>query len=80
MIRVRRVRTPIPLVRLYELEFARGAESTSAERTRLRRGAAVRRLERSVGVGDAWSFVDAADRAWTTGSPEWAVEFDEGGP
>jgi hypothetical protein len=42
---------------------------------RARRGAAVRRLEREVGTGDAWSFLRAADHAWDEGDRSWAVEY-----
>jgi hypothetical protein len=30
-----------------------------------------------LGIGDAWSFVDAADDAWQRGERGWAVEFEE---
>jgi hypothetical protein len=37
----------------------------------------VKRLEREVGIGDAWSFIHAADDAWNREPADWAVEFDE---
>jgi hypothetical protein len=77
MIRVRRIGRALPPFRTYELEFAPDATSPAIERLTARRGAAVKRLERALGVGDAWSFIDAADRAWNEGSTTWAVEFEE---
>jgi hypothetical protein len=49
--------------------------STSGERRVTR--APVRLLYPLVGVGDAWSFRDAADRTWGEGNTGWAVEFEE---
>jgi hypothetical protein len=46
-------------------------------RIRSRRGSAVRHLEDAVGVGDAWSFIEAGDRAFSDGSRSWAVEYEE---
>lgn len=34
-------------------------------------------LEPILGVGDAWSFVNEADRLWSQGERGWAVEFEE---
>jgi hypothetical protein len=34
-------------------------------------------LEPILGVGDAWSFVKAADAAWDRGDQGWAVQFDD---
>jgi hypothetical protein len=34
-------------------------------------------LQPVLGIGDAWSFVDAADDAWQRGERGWAVEFEE---
>jgi len=34
-------------------------------------------LEPLLGVGDAWSFVEEADRQWEAGNRDWAVEFEE---
>lgn len=76
MIRVRRVASPLPLLRFYEIEFAPSLTAPATERlARVRRGAAVRRLEGEVGTGDAWSFLRAADRAWDEGDHTWAVEY-----
>lgn len=77
MIRVRRVESSLPFARKYELELERRGEA--ANRAIVRRGAAVRRLETIVGVGDAWSFLDEADRQWKAGNRGWAVELEEAG-
>jgi hypothetical protein len=69
VIRVRRVSSSLPLVRMYEVEV-------EGHRERQRRGVAVRRLEKVLGIGDAWSFIDAADRSWSEGSRSWAVEYE----
>jgi hypothetical protein len=76
VIRVRRVNSGLPLVCAYELEFAANEIASPTERANLRRGAAVRRLERDVGTGDAWSFITAADRAWDAKRATWAVEYE----
>ena len=68
VIRVRRVESRLPWVRTYEIEL--GATTTA-----VRRGTAVRRLERALGIGDAWAFIHAADRAWDVGDRSWAVEY-----
>jgi hypothetical protein len=57
---------------LYELDLA-------GRFMRVGRGTAVRDLEKLVGVGDAWSFINAADRAFSEGSSSWAVEYNESG-
>ncbi len=76
MIRVRRVEGGLPFARSYEIEFAPLPGAPATERlARARRSAAVRRLEREVGAGDAWSFLRAADRAWDEGDRSWAVEY-----
>jgi hypothetical protein len=77
MIRVRRVDNGLPFVRTYEIEFAASPTDAVHERLRrARRGSAVKRLERDVGTGDAWSFVSAADVAWESGDRSWAVEYE----
>jgi hypothetical protein len=77
MIRIRRVETSLPLSRKYELELSTSEGGPQpAERVIARRGAAVRQLERIIGVGDAWSFINEADRQWAAGNRSWAVEFD----
>jgi hypothetical protein len=69
------------LVRKYELELSGSKEgSHPTRRVMLRRGTAVRQLERIIGVGDAWSFINEADRQWAAGNRSWAVEFDETAP
>lgn len=73
--------TSLPLVRRYELELpGPPGDLRVTERVIARRGAAVRRLEKIVGIGDAWSFINEADRQWSAGNPGWAVEFDETAP
>jgi hypothetical protein len=67
MIRLRRIKTRVPLSRLYELEV-----DGQMRRTR----APVSSLEDRLGVGDAWSVVDAADRRWRQGITE-PVEFPD---
>jgi hypothetical protein len=81
VIKIRRVPTSLPLVRRYDLELPGGpGDLGGAERLTARRGEAVRRLEKIVGVGDAWSFINEADRQWSAGNRSWAVEFDETPP
>jgi hypothetical protein len=77
MIRVKRVGGGnVGFLRTYDLEFEPSAPSAPSElHQSMRRGAAIKRLERDVGTGDAWSFVDAADRAWDAGERDWAVEY-----
>ena len=90
MIRIRRISAGLPVLRKYEIEFAPNSTTEPTEAITLRRGSAVRRLERDLGTGDAWSFVDAADRAWDAGdshgqssinpritpSRTWILNFD----
>jgi hypothetical protein len=80
VIRVRRVRSSLPLARRYELELpCAGKERGPVERLVVRRGTAVRRLEPTLGTADAWSFIDEADRQWASGNRGWAVEFEPHG-
>lgn len=74
MIRVRRVAGAVPLLRLYELQIA--GSIADSRTTTARRGIAVRRLEKEVGTGDAWSFLRVADVAWDRGDRSWAVEYE----
>jgi hypothetical protein len=76
MIRIRRVPPGVPFLRTYELQFAASATERSGESIKLRRGAALRRLERDIGTGDAWSFISAADQAWRAGDQAWAVAYE----
>jgi hypothetical protein len=77
MIRVRRVDGGLPFVRAYEIEFASSRTAPAHEHlTRARRGTAVKRLQRDIGTGDAWSFLSAADLAWDNGDRSWAVEYE----
>lgn len=75
MIRIRRLRSKIPLSRLYEIELAPSGRSEAAERHVTRIPKAL--LEPILGVGDAWSFIQESDRQWVAGNHGWAVEFDE---
>jgi hypothetical protein len=76
VIRIRRVTTGLPFLRTYELQFAASATEQPRESVKLHRGAALRRLERDIGTGDAWSFITAADQAWRAGDQAWAVEYE----
>jgi hypothetical protein len=69
VIRVRRVASRFGFIRSYELEF--DGRSLRASRSR-----AVRHLQSLVGIGDAWSFIVAADRTFDEGSSSWAVEYE----
>lgn len=76
MIRVKRVGGGVSFLRTYDLEFAPAPAAPASEQLNgVRRGAAVKRLERVVGTGDAWSFIEAADHAWDVGERSWAVEY-----
>jgi hypothetical protein len=74
VIRIRRVPAR-PFSRLYEIELAPHGWPETAQRQTTRTPKAV--LERMLGVGDAWSFVQEADRQWAAGNRGWAVEFEE---
>jgi hypothetical protein len=79
MIRIRRVPSKIPFYpfsRLYEVEVAPRGRPEAAQRRVTR--APVAFLEPILGVGDAWSFVDEADRKWAAGNRGWAVEYEGG--
>jgi hypothetical protein len=80
MIRVKRAASRLPLFRRYTVEFAQNADSEPHDRRTLGRSAAVNRLERELGIGDAWSFIHAADDAWNLEPADWAVEFEERHP
>lgn len=68
------------LARRYELELQLKTEPESEWSLRtMGRGDVVRVLEPILGVGDAWSFVNAADEAWRRSEAGWAVEFHERG-
>ena len=74
MIAVRRVPSVIPLLRLYEVHDS-GRTGTTGESSVSCRGSAVRRLEKIVGVGDAWALINAADRALARGEDRWVDLF-----
>lgn len=61
--------------RAYEIETDPVDHSNLCQRRVTR--APVRMLTPLVGVGDAWSLRDAADRAWAEGKTGWAAEFEE---
>ena len=65
----------MPFSRLYEIELAAHGRGQSGGRYVTRTSKAM--LEPILGVGDAWSFVDEADRQWDAGGRGWAVEFEE---
>jgi hypothetical protein len=75
MIRIRRVKSRIPFSRLYELEISPRDVPDATQRYVTRAPNAV--LEPILGVGDAWSFVDEANRRWKIGDDGWAVELEE---
>lgn len=75
MIRIRRIKSKIPFLRLYEIELALHGWPENTKRHVTRSPNSV--LEPILGVGDAWSFVDEADRQWSAGQLGWAVEFEE---
>jgi hypothetical protein len=67
VIRIRRIDSRIPFLRRYEVEVAGDKRVTRSP---------VSVLESTLGVGDAWSFVDEADRRWNAGD-RGSVEFDQ---
>lgn len=74
MIRVRRVRSRLALVRLYEVQIDGRGDRIDA---RLRRREAHRALERVLGVGDAWAFITQADKDRDAAARDaWAVEYN----
>jgi hypothetical protein len=75
MIRIRRLPSKVPFSKLYEIEIAPHGWPETA-RSHLTRGPSSVLLP-LLGVGDAWSFINAADRQWTAGNRGWAVEFEE---
>jgi hypothetical protein len=75
VIRVRRVRGRWPFGRVYEVEYTPKADPTHGWHRVTRSPNSD--LEPILGVGDAWSFVNEADRVWSDGERGWAVEFDE---
>ena len=64
--------------RKYEIELA-PANSSNEIVLHVTR-APVSILEPLLGVGDAWSFVQEADRRWKAGETGWAIEFEEQNP
>ena len=76
MIRIRRVPQRLPIGRLYEVELQPAGEPQPQLKRTTRSPVAL--IEPVLGVGDAWSFIDEADRQWAAGHRGWAVEFEEG--
>ena len=65
----------LPFGRVYEIEYAPLSDASAGWLRTTRSPNAS--LEPLLGVGDAWSFVDEADRQWDQGNRGWAVEFEE---
>jgi hypothetical protein len=65
MMQMRREPFAIPLVREY---VVRGLGLPF----RARRGTVLRRIEKTLGTGDAWTLIRLADDAWARGSEEWS--------
>jgi hypothetical protein len=74
MIRIRRTPSWFPFLRRYEVELA--PRGTGILERRIS-GNPIVFLQPILGVGDAWSFIDEADRQWVAGKRGWAVEFEE---
>ena len=75
MIKVRRIESKGLFSRTYEVELLPHGWPDLAQRHVTRVPNSI--LEPLIGVGDAWSFVHAADREWKKGNRDWAVEFEE---
>lgn len=75
MIRIRRVSSKLTFARRYEVEVPPHGWPENARRQVTGTPKAV--LEPLLGVGDAWSFVEEADRQWDAGNRGWAVGFEE---
>ncbi len=65
----------IRALRRYELEISPDDGMGGPVSSVLRRGRAHEKLTELVGLGDAWAFLDAADRDFDTGRTGWAVEY-----
>ena len=64
----------LPWPRIYDVQVEGHGDDYAG---RLRRGQAVRRLERAIGVGDAWAFIAQADKDRNAAARDaWAVEYD----
>ncbi len=66
--RVRRIKQRLPIGRLYEVELT--APDGEVELTSTRSPLTI--LEPTMGVGDAWAVIHAADRAWDGSTGKWA--------
>lgn len=71
--RLRRVATRVPFGRAYEVEIPWG-EGVECVVTR----SPLSVLDPLLGVGDAWSLIDAANRAWDGQRGEWVALFEPG--
>lgn len=74
MIRVRRVRPKLPIGRAYEVEIQHEDGSTETQITRSPRSV----LAPTLGVGDLWAVIDAADRNWDGSAGAWASLYEPG--
>jgi hypothetical protein len=70
MINVRRVPSSRPFSKLYEIRLDGVARAPDVPLV-LRRGLTVRCLENVIGVGDAWTLVRAADKAFADKQMGW---------
>jgi hypothetical protein len=75
VIRIRRVPQRLPIGRLYEVELDPTGEPERKTRRTTRGPLSV--IQPVLGVRDAWSFIDEADRQWDAGQRGWAVEYEE---
>jgi len=69
--RIRRVAPRFPIGRVYELEIL---DNDAIKRITTWSPLSV--LEPLLGVGDAWSLIDAANRAWDGEQGGWVSLFD----
>jgi len=61
-------------LRVYEVQVEEDGHDFAG---RLRRGNAVGRLERTIGIADAWTFIAQADKDRDAAARDvWAVEYD----
>jgi len=71
--RLRRVKPRLPFGRLFEVELP---TQEGTERMVTRSPLSI--LDPRIGVGDAWSLIDAANRAWDGEHGEWVALYDPG--
>ena len=76
MIKLRRIDDRF-LSRRYHLHHVpRDSSKRDRDLSSISRRRAMRQLVDLVGIGDAWSFIHAADSAWESGDTGWAVQYD----